>query len=221
MQNVPEFQPEHHEAKILQANNFKATFPSSPIYKASHQIPAAPSGKRNAKNVNAFPGAGPNRTVHAAVTHLPLSGEAQTREEINATFQRKLCSGRLQQGRPGPGLHGPDPALGARPRTAGAAAQSSRRKRTPRGRERAPALGTGPPGAAPSPRASSRAGPGRHGAAPSRGKQNANRRAWPPARSFSTGTGPSPTWPGARLSPGAGACKLGPLLLQRAPAGGF
>ncbi|KAH0520089.1 Cysteine and glycine-rich protein 1 [Microtus ochrogaster] len=61
MQNVPEFQPEHQEAKILQANNFKATFPSSPIYKASHQIPAAPSGKRNAKNVNAFPGAGPNR----------------------------------------------------------------------------------------------------------------------------------------------------------------
>lgn len=37
------------------------SFPSSPTYKASHQIPAAPSGKRNAKNVNAFPGAGPNR----------------------------------------------------------------------------------------------------------------------------------------------------------------
>lgn len=37
------------------------SFRSSPIYKASHQIPAAPSGKRNAKNVNAFPGAGPNR----------------------------------------------------------------------------------------------------------------------------------------------------------------
>lgn len=31
------------------------------ICKASYQIPAVPSGKRNAKNVNAFPGAGPNR----------------------------------------------------------------------------------------------------------------------------------------------------------------
>lgn len=31
------------------------------ICKASYQISAAPSGKRNAKNVNAFPGAGPNR----------------------------------------------------------------------------------------------------------------------------------------------------------------
>lgn len=46
-------------------------------------------------------------------------------------------------------------------------------------------------------------------------------RARPSARCSPAGTNPSPTWPGARLSPGAGACEPGPLLPQRAPAGSF
>jgi hypothetical protein len=146
-------------------------------------------------------------TVRAAVTHLPLSGAAQTREEINATFQRKLCGGRLQQGRPafrrpGPGLRGSDPALRARPGTAGTTAQRSGRKRTQRGRERAPALGTRSPGAAPSPRASARAGPGRHGAAPSRGVLKATAEHGHPRAPFPPG--PAPPLPG----PACG-CHLG------------
>lgn len=157
--------------------------------------------------MKALPGLPQVWTMSASVTHLPLLGTAQTREEINATFQRKLCGGRLQQGRPalrrpGPGHRGSDPALRARPGTVGATAQRSRRKRTQRGPERAPSLGTRPPGAAPSPRASARAGPGRHGAAPSRGVQNATAEHGHPRAAFPPG--PTPPLPGP-----ARGCHLG------------
>lgn len=48
-----------HPNTVVGKINF--AFLLSFLCKASYQIPAAPSGTRNAKNVNAFPGAGPNR----------------------------------------------------------------------------------------------------------------------------------------------------------------
>lgn len=155
-------------------------------------------------------------TVRAAMTHLPLLGKAQTRKEINATFQRKLCGERLQQGRSaGPRSAWPGtPGLRSRPpraaRDRSDTAQCSRRKRTPHGRERAPALGTEPPGAAPSPRVSVRAGPGRHGAAPSREAQNATPEHSHPHAPFLPG--PAPSLPGL-----ARGCHLGPARASSDP----
>lgn len=166
-------------------------------------------------------------TVRASVTHPAPFGRSPDKGRNKRNFPKKtLRREAAQAGAAGPPSAWPGtPRLRSRPPRA---ARDSGRHSTALPEEAHSArtrAGTRPGHPAARGRAlpaslrSRRAGTPQSGPIP-RGAER-HRRARPPVRSFPAGTSPSPTWPGARLSPGAGACELGPLLPQRAPAGGF